>query len=117
MSNRFVSPFLQVLFGCMVVLLVPTVVCAQDSTPTTPSAQAWVGARIIDGTGSPWYSGDIGVRDGKSVAIAGGGIQTDGNLTRASGRNYITEGTATNNFISTEVNVHYKFIGRRRTAS
>jgi len=25
----------------------------QDSTPTTPSAQAWVGARIIDGTGKP----------------------------------------------------------------
>jgi dihydroorotase/N-acyl-D-amino-acid deacylase len=26
--------------------------------------------RIIDGTGSPWYSGDIGIRDGKIVAIA-----------------------------------------------
>jgi len=25
---------------------------------------------IIDGTGSPWYSGDIGIRDGKIVAIA-----------------------------------------------
>ena len=24
---------------------------------------------IIDGTGSPWYSGDIGIRDGKIVAI------------------------------------------------
>ena len=21
---------------------------------------------IIDGTGSPWYSGDVGIRDGKS---------------------------------------------------
>jgi N-acyl-D-amino-acid deacylase len=30
---------------------------------------------IIDGTGSPWYSGDIGVRDGKVAAI--------GNLTTA----------------------------------
>jgi len=25
--------------------------------------------RIIDGTGSPWYSGDLGIRDGKVVAI------------------------------------------------
>jgi N-acyl-D-amino-acid deacylase len=25
--------------------------------------------RIIDGTGSPWYSGDIGIRDGRIVAI------------------------------------------------
>jgi hypothetical protein len=25
--------------------------------------------RIIDGTGSPWYSGDLGIRDGRIVAI------------------------------------------------
>src|SRR5258708_2707595 len=25
--------------------------------------------RIIDGTGSPWYSGDLGIRDGKIAAI------------------------------------------------
>src|ERR1700735_789911 len=30
---------------------------------------------IIDGTGSPWYSGDVGIRDGKVAAI--------GNLTAA----------------------------------
>src|SRR6202008_1130710 len=24
---------------------------------------------IIDGTGSPWYSGDVGIRDGKIAAI------------------------------------------------
>src|ERR1700757_2009120 len=30
---------------------------------------------IIDGTGSPWYSGDVGIRDGKIAAI--------GNLTAA----------------------------------
>ena len=24
---------------------------------------------IIDGTGSPWYSGDLGIRDGKIAAI------------------------------------------------
>ena len=27
-------------------------------------------AHIIDGTGSPWYSGDVGIRDGRIVAIA-----------------------------------------------
>lgn len=35
-----------------------------------------VNGHIIDGTGSPWYSGDIGVRDGRIAAI--------GNLTGAS---------------------------------
>jgi dihydroorotase/N-acyl-D-amino-acid deacylase len=37
--------------------------------------------RIIDGTGSPWYSGDIGIRDGRIAAI--------GNLTGASARRTI----------------------------
>ena len=36
---------------------------------------------VIDGTGSPWYSGDIGIRDGKIAAI--------GNLTGASGKRII----------------------------
>ena len=36
---------------------------------------------VIDGTGSPWYSGDIGIRDGKIAAI--------GNLTGASAKRTI----------------------------
>jgi N-acyl-D-amino-acid deacylase len=36
---------------------------------------------IIDGTGSPWYSGDLGIRDGKIVAI--------GNLSGATARHRI----------------------------
>ena len=36
--------------------------------------------RIIDGTGSPWYSGDIGIREGKIVAI---GFLKDAPRTRA----------------------------------
>jgi hypothetical protein len=28
-----------------------------------------VNGHIIDGTGSPWYSGDVGIRDGKIAAI------------------------------------------------
>ena len=27
------------------------------------------GGRIVDGTGSPWYSGDVGIRAGKVAAI------------------------------------------------
>ena len=26
-------------------------------------------AKIVDGTGSPWYSGDVGVREGRIAAI------------------------------------------------
>src|SRR6202162_5280345 len=36
---------------------------------------------IIDGTGSPWYSGDIGIRDGKIAAI--------GNLSTATSKRTI----------------------------
>jgi dihydroorotase/N-acyl-D-amino-acid deacylase len=36
---------------------------------------------IIDGTGSPWYSGDVGIRDGKVAAI--------GNLTGVSAKRTI----------------------------
>src|SRR2546423_12539344 len=28
-----------------------------------------INGHVIDGTGSPWYSGDVGVREGKIVAI------------------------------------------------
>ena len=33
MSHRLIQPFLRVLLGCMVMLLVPRAVSAQDSTP------------------------------------------------------------------------------------
>ena len=35
-----------------------------------PTRSSSLNGHIIDGTGSPWYSGDIGIRDGKIVAIA-----------------------------------------------
>jgi N-acyl-D-amino-acid deacylase len=43
--------------------------------PTAAFDLVITNGHIIDGTGSPWYSGDIGIRDGKVVAI--------GNLTVA----------------------------------
>jgi N-acyl-D-amino-acid deacylase len=60
---------------CLVLLsalLCATLCCAQQS----PSFDLVItNGHIIDGTGSPWYSGDIGIRDGKVAAI--------GNLTGA----------------------------------
>ena len=45
---------------------------AQPSGQTSPSASFDVvitHGHIIDGTGSPWYSGDVGIRDGRIAAI------------------------------------------------
>jgi N-acyl-D-amino-acid deacylase len=44
-------------------------------SPTATFDLVITNGHIIDGTGSPWYSGDIGIRDGKVAAI--------GNLTTA----------------------------------
>jgi dihydroorotase/N-acyl-D-amino-acid deacylase len=53
------------------IALVWLVVAARSSQAQTPTAFDLVitNGHIIDGTGSPWYSGDIGVRDGKVAAI------------------------------------------------
>jgi dihydroorotase/N-acyl-D-amino-acid deacylase len=45
---------------------------AQNHTPASPSAPFDIvitHGLIIDGTGSPWYSGDIGIRDGHIAAV------------------------------------------------
>ncbi len=51
--------------------------CALElSAQTQPSFDVVItNGHIIDGTGSPWYSGDVGIQDGKIAAI--------GNLTHA----------------------------------
>ena len=36
------------------------------------------GGRIVDGTGSPWYSGDVAIRDGRIVAILPAGLGVGG---------------------------------------
>src|SRR4051794_13140141 len=36
---------------------------------STPYDLVITNGRIVDGTGSPWYSGDVGIRDGKIAAI------------------------------------------------
>lgn len=53
------------------VSLISTIAFAAD----IPFDLVIVNGHIIDGTGSPWYSGDIGIRDGRIAAI--------GNLTQS----------------------------------
>ena len=42
---------------------------AQAVGPTAPFDIVITRGHIVDGTGSPWYSGDIGIRDGRIEAI------------------------------------------------
>jgi N-acyl-D-amino-acid deacylase len=48
-------------------LLFAVTVCAQSST--APYDLVIRNGHIVDGTGSPWYSGDIGIRNGRIAAI------------------------------------------------
>jgi N-acyl-D-aspartate/D-glutamate deacylase len=63
----------------LLLLLVATLTAAAQSSPSFDILI--VNGHIIDGTGSPWYSGDIGIRDGKVAGI--------GNLSGASARRTI----------------------------
>jgi N-acyl-D-amino-acid deacylase len=42
---------------------------AQGSPPALTFDLVIAHGRILDGTGSPWYSGDVGIRDGRIAAI------------------------------------------------
>ncbi len=44
-------------------------VYAQPPAPARPFDVVIAHGHIIDGTGSPWYSGDVGIRDGRIAAI------------------------------------------------
>lgn len=54
-------------FSSVVLLFVVSQLRAQEQT--RPFDIVVINGHIIDGTGSPWYSGDIGIRDGKIAAI------------------------------------------------
>ncbi|MHB8410997.1 MAG: N-acyl-D-amino-acid deacylase family protein [Candidatus Acidiferrales bacterium] len=54
---------------------------AQSNAQEAPYDVVIRNGHIIDGTGSPWYAGDIGIRDGRIVAI--------GNLSRAHAKQVI----------------------------
>src|SRR5208282_3837268 len=42
---------------------------AQTASPETAFDLVISGGHIVDGTGSPWYSGDVGIRQGRIAAI------------------------------------------------
>jgi N-acyl-D-amino-acid deacylase len=56
LTRRFAVPFL---------LILSTIAFAAES----PFDLVITNGHIVDGTGSPWYSGDIGIRDGRIAAI------------------------------------------------
>jgi N-acyl-D-amino-acid deacylase len=58
-------------------LAVPAFTAAQTNSPQPPFDVVITHGHIIDGTGSPWYSGDVGIRDGRIAAIGNlAGAQT-----------------------------------------
>src|ERR1700740_1982890 len=59
----------------LVLVLLQLVVAICSGQQSSPFDLIITNGHIIDGTGSPWYSGDVGIRDGKIAAI--------GNLTAA----------------------------------
>src|SRR5260370_26454959 len=56
---------------CRRLILVIVLITAWPLRGQTPPAfdLVIINGHIIDGTGSPWYSGDLGIRDGKIAAI------------------------------------------------
>ena len=50
-------------------LLIGTACLSQSQTPSAAFDLVITNGHIVDGTGSPWYSADIGIRDGKIAAI------------------------------------------------
>ena len=53
--------------SCAVFLVLSSFLCL--AAPTGPFDIVIVNGHIIDGTGSPWYSADVGILDGKIAAI------------------------------------------------
>jgi N-acyl-D-amino-acid deacylase len=62
---RLVVGLLLVIF----VLAAAYLVSARQDSEGSPFDVVILNGHIIDGTGSPWYSGDIGIRDGRIAAI------------------------------------------------
>ncbi|MGA7444034.1 MAG: D-aminoacylase, partial [Candidatus Sulfotelmatobacter sp.] len=50
-------------------IILLTAACSSAAQSTAAFDLVITNGHIIDGTGSPWYSGDLGVRDGKVAAI------------------------------------------------
>ena len=53
----------------LAIVLLSTAICLSGQSATLSFDIVITNGHIIDGTGSPWYSGDIGIRDGRVVTI------------------------------------------------
>src|SRR6185295_13770452 len=56
-------------FLILAIFLLTFVHLQQAQAPNPAFDIVITNGHIIDGTGSPWYSGDVGIRDGKIAAI------------------------------------------------
>ena len=54
---------------CAVGMLGVIALSGQAPEPQAPFDVVILHGHIVDGTGSPWYSGDVGIRDGHIAAI------------------------------------------------
>jgi hypothetical protein len=64
MGTRTFSTLQKKLFVCIFPLLLAPAWALSAQAPTPAFDLVITDAHIIDGTGSPWYSGDLGIRDG-----------------------------------------------------
>ena len=76
MRTRTFSTLKKKLFVCIFPLLLALAWALSAQAPTPAFDLVITDGRIIDGTGSPWYSGDRGIRDGKVVAITRTDVST-----------------------------------------
>jgi N-acyl-D-amino-acid deacylase len=67
-SSRTARSTLALIFFSFTMMITVTLAFAADRDNVTLDVVITNG-HIIDGTGSPWYSGDVGIRDGRIAAI------------------------------------------------
>jgi N-acyl-D-amino-acid deacylase len=60
---------MQLALLCAVGISAPVQSNGQTGTPKAPFDVVVMHGHIIDGTGSPWYAADLGIRDGRIAAI------------------------------------------------
>ena len=54
---------------CLLALSISALASSQSNATVRPFDIVITRGHIVDGTGSPWYSGDVGIRDGRIAAI------------------------------------------------